>query len=99
MGTCPSCRADNADSARFCTTCGTSLVPRCTACGGELPAAARFCPACGAAVADDEPPRDERKTVTVVFADLVDSTGHGERLDPEDLRGLLVPYFLRVREE
>jgi ABC-type oligopeptide transport system substrate-binding subunit/class 3 adenylate cyclase len=30
--------------------------------------------------------RDERKVVTVLFADLVGSTGLGERLDPEELR-------------
>ena len=37
--------------------------------------------------------------MTVLFADLVDSTAHAERLDPEDLRGVLSPYFARVREE
>jgi class 3 adenylate cyclase/tetratricopeptide (TPR) repeat protein len=37
--------------------------------------------------------------VTVLFADLVDSTAHAERLDPEDLRRLLSPYFRRVRAE
>jgi len=30
--------------------------------------------------------RDERKVVTVLFADLVGSTALGERLDPEELR-------------
>ena len=31
----------------------------------------------------------ERKTVTVVFADIVESTPLGERLDPEALRGVI----------
>jgi class 3 adenylate cyclase len=35
----------------------------------------------------------ERKLVTVLFADLVESTALGERLDPERLRALLAEYF------
>jgi class 3 adenylate cyclase/tetratricopeptide (TPR) repeat protein len=34
-----------------------------------------------------------RKTVTVVFCDLADSTELGERLDPETLRGLMTRWF------
>ncbi len=34
-----------------------------------------------------------RKTVTVLFADVADSTGLGERLDPESLRRVLSSYF------
>jgi class 3 adenylate cyclase len=41
---------------------------------------------------------DERRVVTVLFADVVDSTGLGERLDPEDLRALLSRYFEVARE-
>jgi class 3 adenylate cyclase len=36
---------------------------------------------------------DRRKTVTILFADLVDSTELGTRLDPEVLRGVLDRYF------
>src|SRR3954454_22244932 len=38
-----------------------------------------------------------RKTVTVLFADLVDSTPLGESLDPEQLRGLMNRYFAEMR--
>jgi class 3 adenylate cyclase len=38
-------------------------------------------------------PGEVRKTVTVVFTDLVDSTALGERLDPESLRGVMSRYF------
>jgi class 3 adenylate cyclase len=31
-------------------------------------------------------PREIRKTVTVVFTDVTDSTSMGERLDPESMR-------------
>ena len=37
--------------------------------------------------------------VTVLFADLVGFTARAERLDPEDVRAILTPYFARVRSE
>ena len=39
----------------------------------------------------------QRKTVTVLFCDLSDSTALGERLDPEALRELLRRYFDEMR--
>jgi class 3 adenylate cyclase/tetratricopeptide (TPR) repeat protein len=44
------------------------------------------------------PEPDRRKTVTILFADLVESTELGARLDPEVLRGVLSRYFELVRE-
>jgi len=44
-------------------------------------------------------PREERKVVTVLFADLVGFTSRSERLDPEDVRALLSPYYARLRAE
>jgi class 3 adenylate cyclase/tetratricopeptide (TPR) repeat protein len=38
-----------------------------------------------------------RKTVTIVFADLEDSTALGERLDPEVLRELQTRYYAAMR--
>jgi class 3 adenylate cyclase len=49
-------------------------VPICANCGQENPEVARFCLACGAPLAAPEPPREERKIVTVLFADLVGFT-------------------------
>lgn len=47
---CPSCRAPNAASARFCQSCGTSLVPKaCSQCRAMLAAGAKFCGECGTA--------------------------------------------------
>jgi hypothetical protein len=43
--------------------------------------------------------REERKVVTVVFCDLVGFTARAERLDPEEVRGVLRPYHERVRSE
>src|SRR3954471_5560331 len=38
-----------------------------------------------------------RKTVTVLFSDVVDSTPLGEGLDPESLRALMARYFDEMR--
>jgi class 3 adenylate cyclase len=38
-----------------------------------------------------------RKVVTVLFCDVVDSTGLGESVDPEALQGLLAQYFERMK--
>jgi class 3 adenylate cyclase len=49
--------------------------------------------------AAEEPVREERKVVTVLFVDLVGSTSAAERLDPEDVRARLAPYWRHVRSE
>jgi class 3 adenylate cyclase len=36
---------------------------------------------------------DERKLVTILFADTVESTSLGESLDPEDVRTLMGRYY------
>ena len=73
-------------------------MPACPVCGTENPDVARFCLACGAALST-EPPREERKVVTVLFADLVGFTSRAERLDPEEVRAVLAPYWERLRRE
>ena len=69
----------------------------CANCGTENPAEARFCFSCGAALEMAAAPSAEtRKTVTVLFCDLVGSTAMGEQIDPETLRNLLSRSFDRV---
>jgi class 3 adenylate cyclase len=41
---------------------------------------------------------EERKLVTVLFADVTDSTVLGEALDPEDVRALMSRYFQHARQ-
>src|SRR5919201_994216 len=41
----------------------------------------------------------ERKVVTVLFADLVGFTSRAETLDPEDVQAILRPYHDRLRSE
>jgi class 3 adenylate cyclase len=69
----------------------------CTSCGRENPDGFRFCGACGATLAP-EAEADVRKTVTIVFCDLVGSTSLGERTDPEVLREVMTRYHGELRE-
>ena len=75
-------------------------MPLCPACGQDNPEIARFCLACGAALTGaQQPRREERRIVTVVFVDLVGFTARAELLDPEDVRAILTPYHDTVRRE
>ncbi|HYY74448.1 MAG TPA: BTAD domain-containing putative transcriptional regulator, partial [Solirubrobacterales bacterium] len=44
-------------------------------------------------------PREERKVVTVFFADLLDFTATAEQPDPEDVRAFVMPYYAHIRSE
>ncbi len=54
------------------------------------------CPGCGAPL-DHEPSAEARRTVTVLFSDIVGSTQLGKRLDAEALRTVLTRYFSAMR--
>ena len=69
---------------------------RCDVCRYVASEPFKFCPDCGAPAAGASA-REERKTVTVLFCDVVGSTELGERLDPESLRRVLSRYFDTVR--
>ena len=73
-------------------------MPVCAACGQENPEGFKFCGACGVPLTEAvTPAREERKVVTVLFADLVGFTSRAEQMDPEDVRALLAPYHARLR--
>jgi class 3 adenylate cyclase len=71
----------------------------CPSCGQENLPRAKFCSECGVGFAAPTAPREERKVVTVLFADLVGFTARAEQLDPEDVRSVLAPYYARLRGE
>ncbi len=76
------------------------LTAPCDSCGQPLPADARFCPACGAAATiTSSGTGDERKLVTILFADVTGSTALGEQLDPEHMREVLDRFFAAMRDE
>ena len=48
---CTTCGKAHVGDARFCTGCGTALMPACAACHTTNELDARFCKSCGAALA------------------------------------------------
>ena len=99
---CPACGHENRADRAFCRECGGSLAPVCASCGAEGELGERFCGTCGArreelAVEKGSSPRPtshdgERRQLTVMFADLANSTALSGVLDPEDLRDALRRY-------
>ncbi|HKP10158.1 MAG TPA: adenylate/guanylate cyclase domain-containing protein, partial [Gaiella sp.] len=103
--TCTACGAEQPAGARFCSVCGTALVRVCPACGTESPPDAAFCSVCGTPLQEgigrgamlEE--HEERRVVTVLFADLAGSTALGSRLDPEELRAIQAELFELLNAE
>jgi class 3 adenylate cyclase/tetratricopeptide (TPR) repeat protein len=77
------------------------LMIRCPKCNEENPAKFRLCGYCGAslATAAPVPANEKRKTVTLIFSDLKDSTALGERLDSEALHEVKERYFNAMAAE
>src|SRR5215469_4831738 len=46
----------------------------------------------------DGPMPEERKLVTILFADVTGSTELGDTLDPEDIRALMSRYYTHARQ-
>ena len=101
---CSKCRSDNPAGKKFCAACGTALVVLCAKCASENSANSQFCGDCGAdlnastvaghkeALVGQEVPGGERRQLTVMFCDLVDSTALSGQLDPEELREVIRTY-------
>jgi class 3 adenylate cyclase/predicted ATPase len=110
---CRECGAANAAVALFCMACGASLARKCPSCGEDVPARARFCIACGSVldgpggdgrarkrgVAATVAPTEQRRTVTVLFADLSGYTSVAERLDHETVKALVDRCLTRFAME
>ena len=82
---CPACGAANEPGDRYCGNCGTALA---TPAAGVSSAASRVA----------APSAAERRTVTVLFADLVGFTPVSDGEDPEAIRDMLSRYFAVARE-
>jgi class 3 adenylate cyclase/predicted ATPase len=107
---CGSCGTENPAGASFCMACGARLERRCPNCGAATPPEARFCMSCGTQLdqgaaaappplrAPEQPP-EERRQVTVLFADLSGYTAVAERMDPEAVKALVDRALMRLGQE
>jgi class 3 adenylate cyclase/tetratricopeptide (TPR) repeat protein len=75
----------------------TAVEVRCGNCGEPNAPGARFCSSCGALLGEVAPPQEERKLVSILFVDLVDSTARADRADPEDVRDVLQLYHQEAK--
>ena len=67
-----------------------------------MPPGGRFCPNCGTPVPDARPaeaPVEERRVVSILFADLAGFTSTSDQADPEDVRRTLIPFHTIAKEE
>jgi len=107
---CPSCGIEAPAGARFCMACGTALATGPTASPAPaVPAApdgapAAPAPASGSALPGASAPardngQEERRTVTVLFADISGYTSVAERLDHETVKALVERCLTRFAAE
>ncbi|HEX8996919.1 MAG TPA: adenylate/guanylate cyclase domain-containing protein [Ktedonobacterales bacterium] len=110
---CPNCGSVNPPGARFCNQCGFALeaqpapaqmTPAAVAgATGELGAASAVAPAAPDLVADGATSlaeeTEQRRVVTVLFADVANSTSLAESLDAEEMRALLGEFFAAMTRE
>ncbi|HEX6077958.1 MAG TPA: adenylate/guanylate cyclase domain-containing protein [Micromonosporaceae bacterium] len=70
---------------------------RCPNCSAVVAPGLGYCTSCGQPIGDPADRagvgRQERRTVSLLFVDLVGFSGMAEQLDPEDVRRLQVDYF------
>lgn len=111
---CARCNSENAAGNEYCQSCGAALVIRCGACNHMNGPASNFCGQCGTALSTKSPTTDpfperllrslstkggERKRLTVLFADIRNSTSLIDRLgDPELAMQRLDPVLSLMKD-
>ena len=102
---CPRCRAENRRGVQYCEECGAAMPAACPRCGAPTVAGKRFCGGCGAPLGTHAglppaptAPQGENRQVTVLFCDMVGSTGLAERIGAEAMHRL-VGQFLDIAGE
>ncbi|MBO0792731.1 MAG: AAA family ATPase, partial [Ktedonobacteraceae bacterium] len=99
---CPNCATINLPMAKFCIECGTPLQAAAGEASRPLNVGGKTEPL--TVVEDVRPsallrPPDERRVVTIMFADITGSTPLADRLEPEDMRAILTGYFNLMAEQ
>jgi len=99
---CKNCSKTNKQGARFCGYCGAKLFMQCPECGSAQDPDLRFCNQCGHSFTSEAKAEEvsqlqtstyaERRQVSILFSDIVDSTSLSEKIDIEDLQILLHKY-------
>src|SRR5438094_612625 len=91
---CANCGVPMRARDRFCSSCGTPFDVAVTR-AAALPAEPAPLDSASLQVTGIAPAAlgEQRKIVTILFADLSGSTVLGERLDPEELRSVLASFF------
>ena len=104
--TCPRCQVQLEPDSRFCDRCGADLAPSAVIePDGRLKLQARspgsYTPAHLAEkiLTSRSALEGERKQVTVLFVDVSGFTSLSERLDPEDVHGIMTRAFELMLEE
>jgi class 3 adenylate cyclase/tetratricopeptide (TPR) repeat protein len=94
---CPACQSPNPPGNRFCQQCGASLETAVAAAGtpGSFASPRAYTPKHLAEkiLTSASALQGERKQVTVLFVDVSGFTSLSERLDPEDVHGLMSRAF------
>ncbi len=94
---CPQCGFASPSGFKFCGACGTSLsgqprTPQATAPDEQRHSQATQPTPLAPPTAQGPRPAAERRQLTVLFCDLVDSTALATQLDPEELREVVRAY-------
>jgi class 3 adenylate cyclase/tetratricopeptide (TPR) repeat protein len=90
---CAGCGAELPESARFCPACGRAVEPAPAAVAAPAPDAYTPRHLAERILTSRAALQGERKPVTVLFCDVVDSTALAERLGPDAMHALLNRFF------
>jgi class 3 adenylate cyclase len=95
---CPTCGRCAEPDDRFCGRCGKPIALVCARCGRAHPADLSFCTGCGHPLREARLGAiEERRRVSILFIDAVESTPFVERSDPETVRARQSDFFATVQ--